>query len=226
MDFSQRSGTPSSRPETVSSASNPGTFTVRLEQWLERLQAGDETARAALIQHSCQRLRRLTHRMLDRYERLRRLEQTDDVLNAALIRLDRALHSVRPESARDFFRLAAAQVRRELLDLVRKHFGPEGQARHVVSGPAWPTVSATQEPPRLDAAVDTWNPSGLAEWREFHEQVERLPEPEREVFDLLWYQGLSHSDAAHVLGVSPRTVTRRWRSACLLLYRAARGKGR
>ncbi len=66
-------------------------------------------------------------------------------------------------------------------------------------------------------------PSSLAEWSEFHEAVERLPEEEREAFDLLWYQGLSQPEAAELLGVSPRTIKRRWRSARLLLHDALRG---
>jgi RNA polymerase sigma-70 factor (ECF subfamily) len=61
-------------------------------------------------------------------------------------------------------------------------------------------------------------------WREFHEQVERLPEEEREVFDLVWYQGLGHTDAAELLQMSARTVKRRWQAACLHLHEALDGE--
>jgi len=50
-------------------------------------------------------------------------------------------------------------------------------------------------------------------WSEFHEHVEKLPDDEREVMDLLWYQGLTQEEAAAVLKVSDRTVKRRWQSA-------------
>ncbi len=56
-------------------------------------------------------------------------------------------------------------------------------------------------------------PLALAAWREFHERVESLPEEQREVFDLLWYQELSQAEAANVLGVAVPTVKRRWRDA-------------
>jgi DNA-directed RNA polymerase specialized sigma24 family protein len=40
-----------------------------------------------------------------------------------------------------------------------------------------------------------------------------LPTEEREVFDLLWYQELSHGEAAAVLGISERILRRRWLAA-------------
>lgn len=48
--------------------------------------------------------------------------------------------------------------------------------------------------------------------------MEGLPEEEREIFDLLWYQGLTQAEAANLLNISDRTVKRRWQSARLLLH--------
>jgi RNA polymerase sigma-70 factor (ECF subfamily) len=62
-------------------------------------------------------------------------------------------------------------------------------------------------------------PATLAEWTDFHEKVQLLPEAEREVFDLLWYEGLTRAEAAQVLGVAERTVKNRWRNAKLELQR-------
>jgi RNA polymerase sigma factor (sigma-70 family) len=63
----------------------------------------------------------------------------------------------------------------------------------------------------------TNDPLNLADWTEFHEQVDRLPPGAREVFDLLWYGGLAPAEVAVELGVSVRTVKRHWREARLLL---------
>jgi RNA polymerase sigma-70 factor (ECF subfamily) len=74
------------------------------------------------------------------------------------------------------------------------------------------------------AADESQEPSRLAAWTEFHAQTEALPEEEREVFDLLWYQGLPQAEAAGLLGVSERTVKRRWQAARLRLHEALRGE--
>jgi RNA polymerase sigma-70 factor (ECF subfamily) len=47
--------------------------------------------------------------------------------------------------------------------------------------------------------------------------IEGLPEPEREAFELVRIQGLTHAEAAAVVGVSERTVQRRLNRARLLL---------
>ena len=74
----------------------------------------------------CERLQTLAHVMLRDYPRVKRWEETADVLQNALIRLHRALQTVIPPSPRDFFRLATLQIRRELVDLARHYYGPEG----------------------------------------------------------------------------------------------------
>ena len=108
--------------------------TAVLQRWLEQLQHGQEAdfaeARDALLNHASDRLEALTRRMLRNFPRLRRWEQTGDVLQNAVLRLHRSLATIRPESARQFYGLAAAQIRRELIDLSRHHFGPEGAAAH------------------------------------------------------------------------------------------------
>ena len=47
--------------------------------------------------------------------------------------------------------------------------------------------------------------------------IEGLPEAEREVFELIRIQGLSHAEAAGVVGVAVKTVQRRLNRARLLL---------
>jgi RNA polymerase sigma-70 factor (ECF subfamily) len=41
------------------------------------------------------------------------------------------------------------------------------------------------------------------------EAIDSLPEEEREVFDLVRIQGITHGEAAELLGVSTKTVQRR-----------------
>ncbi len=60
--------------------------------------------------------------------------------------------------------------------------------------------------------------SGLSpDGRRMLEVIEGLPEDEREVFDLVGIQGLTHAEVAMVVGVSEKTVQRRLNRARLLL---------
>jgi RNA polymerase sigma factor (sigma-70 family) len=196
--------------------------TLHIQQGLDRLQAGDEAARKELLNIACERLQRLTRKMLRSDGRLKRWEETDDVFHNAMLRLCRALQTVTVSSPREFFRLAALQVRRELIDLARHYYGPHGLgAKHQTQGiPKNP--DGTSQGPR-DPADSSNDPSRLAAWSEFHEQIAALPDEDREVFDLIWYQGLSQAEAAKILQVSTRTIERRWQAARLRVYEALQG---
>lgn len=185
-----------------------------LQPLLARLQSGDVTARDELFRHVAGRLERLTRKMLHGFPTVQRWAGTDDVLQGALIRLLRSLETVRPTTAREFLGLAAEQIRRELIDLARHYYGPQGlganhASRNGFDGSRDPVLAqpdAGDEPMTLNA------------WCEFHEEVRRLPADEREVVDLLFYQELTQVEAADLLQVAVRTVQRRWQSALLKLH--------
>ncbi len=131
-------------------ASASSNHTIQIQGWLDRLRDGDAAARESLLEFSCERLRRLTRKMLRRFERVHRWEQTDDVLQSAMVRLHRTLAEVRPESAADFYRLAALNIRRELLDLAKHYFGPCGLGtRHASVDGAADSLGGRQEQRRL-----------------------------------------------------------------------------
>ena len=66
---------------------------------------------------------------------------------------------------------------------------------------------------------DTFDPQKLSQWTEFHEYVETLPEEDRSLFDLFWYQGLSMEQSSQLMGIPLRTLGRRWKMARVKLYR-------
>jgi RNA polymerase sigma factor (sigma-70 family) len=196
--------------------------TLRIQSYLDRMRDGDETARGELLQCASERLRKLVRKMLRAYPRVHRWEETDDVLQNAALRLHRSLGEIALATPRDFFRVAALNIRRELRDLARHYFGPLGHgAKHASWGPDDSSAAETEPADRGDLSAD---PSRLAAWEELHEQIGALPEEEREVFDLLWYQGLNQAEAAGVLGVSKRTIKRRWQAARLRLHEALHGE--
>lgn len=201
----------------MTSAQGPTTI---LQQWLTRLGQGDTQARDELIRHAGERLHRLAHRLLRTFPEVARWEQTDDVLQDALLRLHRALGEIHPDSVAAFMGLAGLQIRRALLDLKRKLCGPRGPAAHYASGAEGRASTASRRVP----VADTAGPSTLAEWTEFHELIDGLPAEERELFHLHYYAGLTHREVAEVLHLAEITVKRRWQKARLHLHAALHGQ--
>jgi RNA polymerase sigma factor (sigma-70 family) len=175
-----------------------------IDHWLERFRDGDPSARNELLHHSRERLRLLTHQMFRKFARVHRFEETSDVLQYALIRLDRALGAVDVTSSRDFFRLSAFHIRRVLLGLARHYYGPEGIGTHEE-----PVGSCYEELVHQRRSQED-DPYQFALWTELHEVMGNLPPEEQELFDLLYYLGLTRRQAASLLGVPYGTLKRRW----------------
>lgn len=186
-----------------------------LDQLVSDASAGNPDALQQLLRNVEDRLLRLTRKIFSDYARLRRWEQTDDVLQNALMRLQRSLQDVRPQTSREFFGLAALQIRRVLLDLSRHYFGPHGEARHHHTDL---NDQGRSRSPLPDVA-DQPETSGtqMDDWARFHAAVEDLPDEENEVFALSWYNGLPYRSIAELLGISERTVIRRHNRARLKL---------
>lgn len=183
--------------------------TLMMHEWVNRIRAGDATARDELVRAFRDRLDRLARKMLRRYPHVKRWVDAEDVFQAAVLRLLRALETVRPASTRDFFALAATQMRRELIDLARHFYGPEGLGAHHDSvAPGLPSAAPAAEP--RDAAPDR---EELDSWCRFHEAVEGLPVEEREVVGLVYYHGWTQAQVAELFHVTDRTVRRWWDSA-------------
>lgn len=192
-----------------------------LQTLLDRGVRGEEGVYEELMARASKRMLALTRKMLKNYPHLHRWEQTDDVFQQASLRLYRSLEDVKPDSTRSFLRLAATQIRRTLIDLARHHFGPEGpHARHHsdASGKAADDPGGAVQ--QAFSVGDSCEPETLAAWAHFHETVERLPDEQREVFELVWYDSMPQQQVADVLGISVPTVKRRWRGARFLLAEA------
>lgn len=188
-----------------------------LQRLINRFNRGDSSARELLLERACERLRRLTRKILGAYPTVSRWEQTDDIFQQCVLVLYTSLEDVRPQNVRAFMGLAATQIRRKLIDLARKYNGPNGMGKmHATSG-GGDSQSSNNELRVEDA---TSGPLTLQKWTEFHEHVDQLPDDEKEVFDLIYYQGLSITQVALLVEVSDRTVKRRWRSAKLALVKS------
>jgi len=188
--------------------------TSQLRRWVERIRAGDLAAREEMLRAAHARLERLARKMLRRFPSVGRWEESEDLLQNAVLRLLRALQDVEPTSVRNFFGLAAEQMRRELLDLARRYrtrrvYGPS----HAAGPDGSDSDVSAPDPPVAEEDADD-----LEKWCAFHEAVERLPVEQREVVGLIYYHGWTQAEVAEHLGISKRTVQRHWAAAMLKLH--------
>lgn len=189
--------------------------TARIQSGLDRLAAGADPAgiRNEIIERASRRLRLMVAAALKSRPGLARWEQDEDVLQEVLMRLDRALQDAKPTHAGQVFVLAAQHVRWAVIDLVRKHLGPEGIARRhqtggIGDGLAYDSRTGRSESDDLAARLDHVR---------LHEAVERLAPELQEAWLLHTYLELTQEQAADVFGVSSKTIQRRVREARLAL---------
>jgi RNA polymerase sigma factor (sigma-70 family) len=191
---------------------NESCTTDAVQRYLDELAdlPGDAPAEPivrALLERSVDRLHMLCGRLLYRaYPRLTRSPlnlQSGEMLSAVVERLIKAMREVRPKNVRQFFALANQHMRWELNDLARRL---DEQAtvfelrESLVEAPSPPLSEqpASANLTRILGAIDN------------------LPEEEREVFNLVRLQGLTHKEASEVIGCSGKTIQRRL-NRCLVL---------
>ncbi len=174
--------------------------TAAVQRYLDQL-AGESSAEPsvrALLDRAVRRLHFLCATLLHRdYPRLTLPPlnlQADELLSSVVERLLKALREVHPANVRQFFALACRHMRWELNDLARRL--DEQPAAVELNDGLMPT------PPSSGSCLTPAGQRILA-------AIERLPEDEREAFDLVRIQGLSQPEAAQVIGVSVITVKRR-----------------
>src|SRR5262249_11224988 len=161
-------------------------------------------------------------RMFAQFPMLHRREEADDVLQKAMVRLWQSLAEGGPTTVAGFMGLAAPPMRPALRDLARHPFRREDKTGQRPPPPHG--VNGNNGNAFEDRIGDsTWHPHELACWSEFHAAADRLPEPERTAFDLLYYHELPQADAAEIMQISERQVRRHWQSARRELHRTLEG---
>jgi ECF sigma factor len=145
--------------------------TIHLQQLLDRLRHGDDSARRELIGCAYDRLRVLARNVLhEEFPRIDQLHETGSVLHLAAIQLLKALEQEHPATLGAFFALAAKKTREVLLDVVRRSRRRGGEVRGVGMAQG-EDASGT---PIYEPADTSHDPAELAKWTEFHEKVDEL----------------------------------------------------
>lgn len=192
--------------------------TAHVAKLLQQIRDGHSDSVQALLEASMQRLQVLAKRISGDLPGVKRWEQTDDLVQNSMIRLWKAITKHRPPTPLDYYRLASAIIRRELIDLSRHYFGAEGMGANMAKTSN--AVDSLSLSPVDLKSEQTYEPSSLAIWTEFHSYIDSLNDETRALFDLLWYQDLTLTQAAELLGSSERTIRRRWKLARVALYEA------
>jgi RNA polymerase sigma-70 factor (ECF subfamily) len=174
--------------------------TAVVQRYLDEL-AGDSPAEPvvrALLDRAVRRLHMLCATMLNRrYPRLTQPPlnlQADELLGSIAERLLKSLREARPRTVRELFALANQHMRWELNDLARRLDNQPLSVElreGIVKSPA--------------SSGSGLSPAG----RRMLEAIGNLLDEEREAFDLVRVQGMTHTEAAVMLGVSAATVKRR-----------------
>jgi RNA polymerase sigma-70 factor (ECF subfamily) len=184
---------------------------VRLQQCLQRLAIHDVEARSELLEHATQRLAVLAKRMFARVPALRHREDSEDAFQQAMLRLWESLEQAEPGTVAEFMGMAAREMRGALCDLARGHAEFQRPALHSEIDAA--AIRDHRFAPKKQLTDSTWAPDDLACWSEFHAAADRLREPERTAFDLLYYHALAQAEVAGLMQVSERQVRRYWQAA-------------
>ena len=185
-------------------ATSEAQTSAAVQRYLDAL-AGDQPAEPivrALLDRSLRRLHLLSGKLLNHNYRRLTLPplnlQPDELLDAVVERLLKAMRSVRHQSVRQFFALVNQHMRWDLNAL----------ARRLDEQPSLVELDEKQMavPPSIDSML---TPNG----RRMLQAIDQLPADDQEVFELVRIQGLTQVEATGVLGVCAKTVQRRLNGA-------------
>jgi RNA polymerase sigma factor (sigma-70 family) len=188
--------------------------TTELQRLIDQLCAGGAQSPASideLVGRVYLRTRRLARHIFHvSFPRLGAAHETGTVHHEALLRIRRTLNRSQPATVKEFWALSTHIIRHTLIDLARRYDRSVLRKAQPlkVRGGRDPDGENLAEPAGPDEA-----PEVVETWTLFHRRVMKLPQPQRDVFELCFYNGLSQREAAQVLGCDPATASRLWRRA-------------
>ena len=145
--------------------------------------------------------------MARRYMRRERPDhtlQTTALVNEAYVRLIDQ-RNVRWQNRAHFFAIAAQMMRRILIDHARKRASAKGGGGKLSLEEA--------------AVLSDERAAELLALNEALESLAKIDERKSKIVEMRFFGGLSVEEIAHVIGVSPDTITRDWRRAKAWLHR-------
>jgi RNA polymerase sigma factor (sigma-70 family) len=182
---------------------------AELQDLIDRLRSGDDSARRELLQRAHDRLLRIAATIFkEDFPGLRGRHDLESVVSDVWLRLAGALVTVHPETVDGFFGLVFQKVRHVLLDMAARQRRDDRRGQALATDPNDPDGRVA-----LDPSDTTDEPTRLAALTEFHRQVEKLPDDERAVFELHYYGEFSQAEIAQIRQTHAKQVSRLWLAA-------------
>jgi RNA polymerase sigma factor (sigma-70 family) len=183
--------------------------TADLQHLIDRLKRGDDAARRELLRRAHNRLLKIASTVFRQdFPALHGRHELESVVSEVWMRLVGALETTQPETVEGFFGLVFVKVRQVLLDMAQSQ-----RRRDARYGQAPPDRGGSDAVADFDQADTTHDPGRLAVLTEFHEQIEKLPEDQRRIFEMHYYGGFSQAEIAQMLGLHRKQVSRLWLAA-------------
>ncbi len=176
---------------------------------LDTMVSGDPDAADRLTPIVYEQLRAMAGAML-RDQRAGHTLQPTALVNEAYLRLHSSLDELKPTTVRQFFGLAALEIRRTLLDVVRKL---TTRSKEKKQGRAASIDTAGPDGGRIDVPIDDEVQKRFDLTESLFAAVDKLPPDLQEVVMLLHFQGLTQAEVAGLYGVHEDTVKKWWASA-------------
>lgn len=178
-------------------------------RWLTAWRAGERGAEARLIEHVYDELRRIARAHLAR-------ERNDHTLEPTALAHEAYLRLIRQDQVewRDrvhFFAIASRMMRRILVDHARR-------ARNLKRGGDQIRVPLTDFP-----LTDDDRPHVMLEVDRLLNRLAERDPTKASIVEMRFFGGMTEKETAAVLGCSPRTVTRHWRTARAWLLESLSG---
>lgn len=192
-----------SEPNTTRESAAPDKNEVT--QWLIAGSGGDARAREALLPLVYDELHRQAVRFFHR-ERAGHTLQPTALVNEVYLRLINQ-HEVNWQNRAQFFGIAAEMMRRILVSHARGRQAQKrgGAAQHITLDEG--VAAEPQRDLNLLALDDALT------------RLEQLDPEKSRMVELRFFSGLSVEETAEVMGVSPRTIDRKWQMAKAWLHR-------
>jgi RNA polymerase sigma factor (TIGR02999 family) len=189
-----------------------------ITELLAAVRTGDREAADRLFEAVYEDLRHVAHRQLSPRRGSGTLNTTALVHEAYLKLVDRS--RISPQDRKHFFATAARAMRQIVVDYARTSLAAK-------RGGGWRRLGSEH----LESALEEGGfqvQDAASEILGVDRALTRLKELDErlgQVVEMRFFGGLSVEQVAEVLGVSPRTVKRDWRTARAFLFRELEGSG-